>query len=73
MLRSEYRTRLDMHSLGLTALQVLVETMPPDITLPAAHSAGEVISEIHKLRSAWVAIGRFLHGPDSRPCTNFKV
>jgi len=53
MLRSEYRTRLDMHSLGLTALQVLVETMPPDITLPAAHSAGEVISEIHKLRSAW--------------------
>lgn len=53
MLRSEYRTRLDMHSLGLTALQVLVETMPPDLSLPPGHSAGGLFAELQSLKSGW--------------------
>lgn len=53
MLRSEYRTRLDMHSLGLTALQVLVETMPPDVSLPPGHSAGGLFAELQSLKSGW--------------------
>eukprot|EP00435_Cladocopium_sp_Y103_P031946 s4238_g8.t1 len=52
-LRSEYRTRLDMHSLGLTALQVLVEMMPPDLSLPPGHSAGRLFAELQSLKSGW--------------------
>ncbi|CAK9079281.1 Alpha/beta hydrolase domain-containing protein aho-3 (Abnormal hunger orientation protein 3) [Durusdinium trenchii] len=53
MLRSEYRTRLDMHSLGLTSLQVLVDTMPADLSLSASHTCFGLFNELHTLRSAW--------------------
>jgi len=59
VLRSEYRTRLDMHSLGLTALQVLVETMPfvdGASSTPGPHPDGlesEAIKELWGLRHAW--------------------
>jgi len=60
VLRSEYRTRLDMHSLGLTALQVLVESMPslPDAPVWPSFSHGgapevAAVHELYKVRAAW--------------------
>lgn len=46
-LRTEYRTNLDAHSLGLTALRCLVELLPP-------HEGSGVIEQaMHQLRVAW--------------------
>eukprot|EP00931_Biecheleriopsis_adriatica_P049478 TRINITY_DN28623_c0_g1_i2.p1 TRINITY_DN28623_c0_g1~~TRINITY_DN28623_c0_g1_i2.p1 ORF type:complete len:1033 (-),score=164.30 TRINITY_DN28623_c0_g1_i2:92-3190(-) len=57
ILRSEYRTRLDMHSLGLTALQVLVEMMPPlpesALAKGLAGDSGDLLRELFGLRTAW--------------------
>eukprot|EP00930_Biecheleria_cincta_P068835 TRINITY_DN56661_c0_g1_i1.p1 TRINITY_DN56661_c0_g1~~TRINITY_DN56661_c0_g1_i1.p1 ORF type:complete len:975 (-),score=110.77 TRINITY_DN56661_c0_g1_i1:137-3061(-) len=63
VLRSEYRTRLDMHSLGLTTLQVLCDMMPPPDSnamsgkaAGTSHSAGleaDAIRELYALQRAW--------------------
>lgn len=62
-LRFEYRTQLDLHSLGLTALQVLVDLLPPREWEPPAASrqCGEfvkdmgmrLIEEFRPLQMAW--------------------
>jgi len=50
----EYKTQIDLHSLGLTALQVIAEMlpMPPD-PLDPSMLQGSAIREICTLRLAW--------------------
>lgn len=54
----EYKTCLDIHSLGLTALQVVAEmspTRPEDSAVYAETQADSVLSRFWRLRSAWEA------------------
>lgn len=53
-LRREYVNRLDLHSLGLTALQVLVDLLPASLDMALSGTGTtDFVSELFSLRSAW--------------------
>lgn len=49
----EYRTSLDVHSLGLTALRTLMEMMPNIDNCPEILGSGSALMALRILRSAW--------------------